>query len=480
MKKTGLDWPKTRKQKDSFKLLRRKIKREMNTPLRSFQYRGVWALERLKGRGLLASDMGVGKTIQALAWIKLHPELRPAIIVCPASGKLHWAREARVHASLESRVLSGQKPHRIAPTGLYIVNFDILKYWSAEIAAIAPQIMIIDEVHRCKGRKTDRTKACKELSKAIPHVIGLSGTPMVNRPVELFPVLNMLNPKSFSSFWKFATHFCDAKKGFRGWDFNGASNLKELHELLTYTIMVRVLKKDVLDELPKKIRSVIPLPIDNSKEYWEASTNFLSWLKKKSPKKAKKAKAAQALVQIGYLKRLAAAGKMKAAMEWIDDYLESGKKLVVFAHHKNIIAELSKKYGGKAVVYTGSTSLKKKEWAEQSFQCNPNVRLFLGNMQSAGEVITLTAADSTCFVELGWSPGLHTQCEDRVYRIGQTSDSVNAYYLISEGTIEEEICELIQKKQEVLEQVLDGKFDGEDMDWDVYHKLIDALKRRAA
>lgn len=429
-----------------------------------YQEEGVAFIDKRNGRALVGDEMGLGKTWQALAWLQLRTSARPAIIVVPASLKLNWEREAKnLMESPKVQVLSG-RPNGTPLTGeIIIINYDILDAWSDRIVAYKPKAIVTDECHYYKNSKTLRTKAVKKISKGVPHFLALSGTPIVNRPVEMWNAISFVEPKLFPSFFGFAKRYCGAKNNGFGWDFNGSSNTHELHEKLSGSIMIRRLKKDVLKDLPEKMRNVIPMELSNEKEYKRAELDFIQWLTKEFGQvKAQAAKRAEALVRIESLKQLAVKGKMDEAVEWIADFLESGEKLVVFAVHKNVIDAVMAAFPGISVKVDGSCSQEQRQAAVDSFQNNPDTKLFVGNIKAAGVGLTLTEASNTCFLELGWTPGDHDQAEDRVHRIGQTADSVNAWYLLAAGTIEEDIAKLIDVKRKVLAMVLDGQEVSED------------------
>ena len=340
---------------------------------------------------------------------------------------------------------------------LTIINYDILDSWMPILKGIKFKTLIIDECHYIKNSKAQRTKAVRKLAKKIPHVIALSGTPITNRPIEFFNTLNIIKPEKFPAFWGYAMEYCAPKHNGWGWDFTGASNTKKLHEELVSSIMVRRRKDQVLQDLPEKVRTVIPMELDNRKEYYKAQNDFLSWLREEEGVEAAiKASRAQVLVQIERLKQLAAQGKIKGAVGWIKDFLDSDQKLVVFCVHKNIVDLLMKEFKGMVVKIDGSVPTDKRLQIVEQFQTDDKIRLFVGNIRAAGVGITLTAASNTCFLELGWTPGEHDQAEDRVHRIGQEASSVNAWYLRADGTVENDIAHLIDKKREVIANVLDG------------------------
>ena len=448
-----------------------------------FQKKGVSFIESRNGRVLLADNMGLGKTIQSLAWLHLHPEKRPALIVCPAHLKLNWLKEINetLPGKQNVQVLFGGKENNDEPlTGdIVIVNYEIFhnKYekfkdntgkkrvkeiertgWVDYILDIKPKVMIIDEAHKIKSNTAFRTKSIKKAAKKqIPHIIALTGTPIISRPIEGFNIAQIIDSSIFPNFWQYVHTYCGAKHTGYGWDFNGASNKEELHETLTNTIMIRRQKKDVLKDLPDKIYSYIPMQIDNTNEYQKAERHFIEFIKERKGKvAAERAEGAEHLTKIETLKQIAIKGKMDNSVKWINDFIEDNGKLVVFAIHKETINRLMKEFKNVAVKIDGSTSSTNRQKAIESFQNNNSTRLFIGNIQAAGTGITLTASSSVAFLELPWTPGDVTQAEDRVHRIGQ-KNSVNVYYLLADQTIEQEIAELLDKKRKVVDAILDGK-----------------------
>ncbi len=424
-----------------------------------FQQKGVAFIEAKGGRALVADEMGLGKTIQALAWLAMHPEKRPVVILVPAHLKLNWAQEIRktMVGKQNVEILSGTKTHPI--TGdIVIVNYDILNDWLADLVAIRPQVLVFDEAHYIKNNSAQRTKATKKLAKGIPHVIALTGTPIVNRPIEGFNIAQIVNKNVFPNFWTFVNKYCGAHHNGFGWDFSGATNKEELHRKLVESIMIRRKKADVLPDLPEKLYTYVPMEITNSREYADAEEDFISYLQgEKGDDAAEKAKKAEHLVRIEGLKQICLRGKIKQATQWIRDFLDTnGNKLVVFAVHKTAIDALMAEFKDIAVKIDGSTNAQQRNAAVVSFQENPEVKLFVGNIKAAGTGLTLTAASAVAFLELPWTPGELVQAEDRCHRIGQ-KNAVNVYYLVADQTIEFRIAEMLDDKRGVLEAVLDGK-----------------------
>lgn len=460
LKEWGFDLDETLQKEDKVEQENIIIENSMlSDKLYPYQKDGVQFIESRNGRALIADEMGLGKTAQALQYLQIHPELRPAIIVVPASLKLNWEREVKLWVNIKNKteILSGKKPKELINKDIFIINYDILNAWEDKLSKINTQIVVLDESHYIKNNKALRTKAVIRLCQNIKHVIALSGTPIINRPIEFFNTLKLIEPKLFPNKMKFAERYCGAKYTKWGWDFNGATNTVELNELLTSTLMVRRKKEDVLGDLPPKTKSIVPMEINNEKQYKKAADNIIQWIREnEGKKKAEKAKSAEVLVRIEKLKQLAVDGKITQCIDWIKTFIESEEKLVVFATHKHIIDTIMSEFKDIAVKLDGSTSPDQKQKAVDQFQNNPKIRLFVGNIQAAGVGITLTAASNVCFVEFPWTPGALSQAEDRIHRIGQEATNVNCYYLVANDTIEEDLINIIGSKQKTLYSILDG------------------------
>lgn len=432
------------------------------TELYPFQKQGVAFIESRNGKGLIADDMGLGKTIQALAYLHKHPELRPALVVVPASVKLNWRNEARRFMDPEPEIalLQGKTPipYEVGDD-ITIINYDIIWYWRRALYEKRFKVLVLDEAHRIKNSDALRTKAVMALAKGVGGVIALTGTPILNRPIEIFNCLKLLKPDMFRSRWAFAKRYCNLRHNGYGWDMTGASNKGELHKILSEEIMIRRLKSEVLTELPDKQR--IPMPVEMTpggmREYKRAEADFISYLSAIDPKKASKAARAKVLAEIEGLKQLALKGKMSACLQWINDFLEdTDQKLVVFAVHHYAVDRLMEEYDKIAVKIDGRVDQNKRQDIVDRFQTDPNIRLFVGNVQAAGEGITLTAASNCLFIEFPWTPGALEQASDRIHRIGQEADSVNIYYLVAERTIDERIIRVLDAKRRTIQEIMDG------------------------
>jgi SWI/SNF-related matrix-associated actin-dependent regulator 1 of chromatin subfamily A len=446
------------------------------TKLYKYQKAGVKRLKMFNGRALLADEMGLGKTLQVLTYLKLQPETLPAIVVCPATAKWVWKAEIRKHTKFKSGMIEGQKTRRIVRIpDIIIINYEILPYWKTLLRRIDYGILILDEVHYCKSWKAKRTRASISLGKKTEHIIAMSGTPLTNRPKELYTTLHLLLPNVFKTYVSYAFRYCGRRITPWGWDDNRATHLDELHNKLTKLCMIRRTKKQVLKDLPEKSRMVVALPLDRLKLYKSIELNFLDWLEGKSKTKAKKAKRAAALTKLVYLSRIAAILKFKSCKQWIDTLLEdTDDKVVVFAKHRKMINLLQDAYKRKCTVVDGRVKGQERQRRVDKFQNDKKTRLFIGQIKAAGTAITLTRASTVVFTELDWVPGHHLQAEDRVHRIGQNKRTF-IYYLVAKETIEERLCKVLQRKFRVIQSVLDG--ESEEEDFNIFDELIKWYRR---
>lgn len=442
--------------------------------LMPYQVAGVeFALKRL--RVMIADSPGLGKTAQALGFLQFRKDLRPALIVCPASVKLNWDREKRRFLEdcpeNEAVILNGTKPYQVdAP--IRIINYDILSAW---LPVLKGNILalVLDESHHIKSLDSQRAKAAYQLAMDVEAMLMLTGTPLLNRPLDLFPQIHLLAPDEFPELVPYGRRYCDGRlvevvvrggKKKKVWDFSGASNLDELFERLRSTVMLRRLKKDVLKELPPKRLAIVPVELHPAREYIRIEKDFRSWLihEVRAGRKSKerlKALRTEAISKVTYLKKSAAELKLGAAIEWIRDFLASGEKLVAFAHHRDIIDRLAEEFEGAAVL-KGGMSQEEKSQAVMRFQSDPECKVFIGSIQAAGVGLTLTAASDVVFLEYPWRPADLDQAVDRCHRIGQVN-SVTAWCLKATipgmETIDDRILGILERKWNISDAALDGK-----------------------
>jgi len=421
-----------------------------------FQVEGVKWLENTGGVGIIGDEMGIGKTIQSIGYAKIHEEKRPVLVICPASVKLNWSREIEKWTGECTTILKGRTSYSLALAKWYILNYDIVADWLIELIKIDFKIIIVDESQMIANGSAIRTKAVKELRNKFKKssFIGLSGTPIRNRSSEFFTILNLVAPNVFSNRWKYLHRYCAPYYNGFGWVFNGSSNIEELHEI-TKPYMIRRLKSEVLKDLPQKIKSIVPLELETIEKsnYEDAEGDFKDWLDSHKELFLAQQQEIEKLKQLAYL------AKRNAMMSWISDFLSSGEKLVVMAYHTMAINDIFSKFKDSAVRIDGSTPQEERQKAIDSFQNDPKINLFVGQILAAGVGITLTSASNLAFVEFTFTPADHAQAEDRIHRIGQTAESVNIYYLVADGTVENKLVEMIIGKHKIVKRILDGQLE---------------------
>ncbi|XP_068428512.1 SWI/SNF-related matrix-associated actin-dependent regulator of chromatin subfamily A-like protein 1 isoform X2 [Clinocottus analis] len=422
--------------------------------LMPFQRDGVNFAVSKQGRLLLADDMGLGKTVQAICIAAYYRSEWPLLVVAPSSVRFTWAEAFR-------RWLPSLSPDSInvmvkakddLRSGLVnIISYDLLSRMDKMQLGNPFNVLIMDECHFMKNIKTARCKAALPLLKAAKRVILLSGTPAMSRPCELYTQILAVRPTLFPRFHEFGMRYCGATQSTWGWDYSGSSNLGELRLLLDESLMLRRLKSDVLSQLPAKQRKVVSVTIDGVntriKAALSAAANQLANVQRN------KMQEKEALL-VFY--NHTAEAKLQAIMEYITDLLECGReKFLVFAHHKLVLDHIATELVKKNVCYIridGSTPSAERQQLCEKFQFLTKTCVAVLSITAANMGITLHAADLVVFAELFWNPGILVQAEDRVHRIGQTSN-VNIHYLVAKGTADDHLWPMIQEKMNILEQV---------------------------
>lgn len=462
----------------------------MTKPL-AYQLEDIEQVERWAGRGLLGWEMGLGKSFGSLLYAVRNPTVRPIVVVCPATVKYQWEREAKHHFGLRAEVLGGTTPPKKGFTRnrpITIVNYEILgrrrekRYgpgWLSDLKKLQPQLVIIDECQYLGNPYSKQTKWVKQLCQGVPHVIALSGTPFLNRPFEMFSTLNILAPEQYPSLFAYAMRHCGPRRvpWGNGWDFRGSSNLKELHQKLTNPdtgVMVRRRQADVLQNLPSHRKSVIPFALPNGGEYEDALKDFRGWMAKRNPTRLSSMEKAERLSQLTALKQLVGIEKLPVVIDWVKEFLaESEDKLVLFAIHRAVVKELYCHFPS-AVVVNGSITGKERQQAVDRFQHSKKCRLLIGNIKAAGIGLNLTAGTTVVFGEYPWTPGALDQAIKRIRRIGQKKKT-RSVFLVAKGTIEEKLLALIERKQKTINSVLDN---GRGEDFNIMDKLAQSLLKR--
>ncbi len=381
-------------------------------------------------------------------------------MICPAGLRLNWQREIEkwhIHNRGVAPVLSGK--HGLPPAPSTVVSYDLCTAHAGELFRRRYDLAIIDEGHYLKNALAQRTRTVLGTRKIpglrglAPRCLVLSGTPVPNRVDEIYPILRRLAPRVIDgmSYKAFLKRYAYAT--FDGYSerVTGIKNAEELYFRLRSGFMVRRLKADVLKDLPPKRYKMVVFP---------KSGGFAKILEREARFSAAEilkhgAPVGSALPEI---RREMGVAKAPLAIRYIDDLLNDGvKKVVVFAHHREVVKLLERglKHHGVLKV-TGETPAHARQRFVDAFQAPDGPGVFIGNIQAAGVGITLAAASDVVFAEASWVPGENDQAADRCHRIGQV-DSVLVHHLVVEGSIDAAILGAAAKKQSNITKILDGR-----------------------
>jgi SWI/SNF-related matrix-associated actin-dependent regulator 1 of chromatin subfamily A len=410
-------------------------------------------------RSILADDMGLGKTRQSIVAMRHAAPGGPYLVICPASVKLNWQREIRqVDPEARCTILQGKDSGEALgnPGGWVILNYDILGKRIARLGIVSWGGIIFDEAHFLKNHKSQRGAHARQLAlegDGEPVVHALTGTPLTNRPRDLFPLLQLVRHPLGRSFLSFAKRYCAAAKSDYGWVTDGASNLEEL-ALQLHGIMIRRRKDEVLD-LPPKLRSWLDVEVEAGTANAEMREVVESLLLARSGAVSQDSSRTRLLAKLTKAREKLAAAKVKTTTELLEGIVEQGGKAIVFSCYDRPVKELAKHFEGRCVLLTGATPASKRQALVDRFQNDDSVRVFVANIVAGGVGLNLTAARHVVFNDLDWVPANHWQAEDRAYRIGQTG-TVNVHYLVAGGTIDEFVRSVLEVKSALVEAVVDG------------------------
>lgn len=404
----------------------------------------------------LGDEPGLGKTPQAIAACDLIHAKR-IVVICPAIARAMWKREfERWGIEREGRTVFVESYDRAS------LRMDV----RAHIEALAPEVLILDEAHFTQSLHTKRTKAIfgldgkGGLAATADRVWCLSGTPAPNNVLALYPVLRALFPdklppvaRSAMGFMSRYTHFLQTRYGVK---VVGVRNAGELRGILS-TVMLRRRVREVLADLPPLFWSSVVVERDGDDEGLDEA------LQAAGPE-LEALIAQEALgdnAQMSRVRRLVGAAKARPTAHLIADELhaEQYQKVIIFAHHHNVIdaiAEELARFG--VVVVDGRTPEKNRNAAIDLFQNDPNVRVFVGQLQAANTAITLTAANQVVIVEPSWNPDDNEQAVRRALRIGQQLP-VFARIVGLADSLDDGLARVIERKQRLRAQVLDPEME---------------------
>ena len=437
------------------------------------------AIEKLVGsrRFILADDMGLGKTTSTII-AALETGAKKILIICPASLKINWEREIANYTDRSVYIAEGKKYS--TESDFVIVNYDILKNFhdpkekdTSLLSQSNFELVILDEAHMVSNAQAQRTKIINNFVKTIKRVWLLTGTPMTSRPINYYNLLSIIESPVAQNWMAYAIRYCQGYQFNAGkrkvWNVTGSSNLEELKDRTSKQILRR-LKEEVLD-LPDKIITPVYLRL-KSKEYEDLMGEYYDWFEKKTDESSSLTVQFSKLMKV---RKVIANEKAKQTIEFAENILEQGKKVIIFTNFTDTLQTIYQHFGKQAVYLDGSCNKVQRQYAVDQFQDNEKIKVFVGNLKAAGVGLTLTSAEAVIMNDLSFVPAEHSQAEDRAYRYGQ-KNNVLVYYPLFENTIEGSIYDILNHKKKIIGTVM-----GDDVSenvGDVVEEILNLINKR--
>ena len=472
------------------------LPKKLSESLYPFQRDGINFGIKRKSRLLIADEMGVGKTIQAISISTIFKEDWPVLIICPSSLKYAWRDEIKnwlsdVLTSNEIQIIKNGKDDFKDNLKYYIISYDLAVRVIEKIVNKKFNFIICDEAHYLKNLNAKRAKLLLPVIQKCKRIILLTGTPIMAKPIEVFPILNALRPDCFYNFNEFGVRYCDPKRlPFGVVDWSGTSNPGELHFILE-KLMIRRLKKDVLNQLPPKKRQKIEVQTD---------AKIIKEIKVMLHKKKEKLEKLLGVDQEGLKKMenldidmdlnvsennnnnkdeddilacfnkaycLTGEAKIKGICEYITYLIDNSCKFLIFAHHTIVLDAIEEQVQKCKIDYIridGKVPLLKRQENVNKFQQDENVLVAILGITACATGLTLTKASTVVFAELHFTPTVMIQAEDRVHRIGQDNECVNIHYLVGSDTLDDLIFQKLNSKHTVVTKTLDNQQKNLDLE----------------
>ncbi len=465
-------WREETKRKNELEIIRNKEDVELNIklklPLYDYQNVAVEFIDRAGGRAMVADQMGLGKTPVGIAYALMKGY--KTIVACPKSVVTNWAREVSKFTGKSTAIWTSEGRLGRKDCQYHVINYDIVQKHIKELNSMNFELLICDEATYLKNRNTIRSKSVlgsyKERRKfpgiKTKNCLFLTGTPVLNRPVEAFHLLNYLDKNRFNNFYNFIERY----GGYRGTE---PQNLDDLHQR-TKDLIIRRLKKDVLKEFPDKQRNdlFVEMTSEDIKEYnTHLTTLFKKWSQLGKP----------TVAEMPTIQKFLITKKMPRVIEMIDEYLESGRGILIFSIYIDPLKQLLKHYKTDAVmVYGKMNSTERQKSIDKLSSGEAKIGLFSLGAGSMGIDGIQKQIDTVIFLDHWWVPAVHEQAEDRVHRIGQ-NNKVQIYYMICENTIDEYMREILLEKQKIIDTVVDGKLVSIARDKSYFKEFVQKLNK---
>jgi len=441
-----------------------------NHKLYEYQKTGYKFAAAANFRVLFADEMGVGKTIEALTCLKLNPELLPAIILVKSAVKMQWAIETYSWTGMIPQIIesSSDTPHPAFK--IYIVSLDMLRRMNGLFDKINLKTLIIDECHLIKNTDASRAQEVNKLSKRVPYVIGLSGTPIKNNAIEYFSMLNILRPETFYSKASFISNWLDTYTDrYTGRVKYGGLRDTDYFHSKTKDFIIRRTRAEVLPDLPQITRNYTysDLGDEVATAYNEMMQQFNDIYEQAESGGWSSEDYSNILAVMARLRHLTGISKIKPVFDQVQEFIEqTDRKLVVFVHHHAVMNTLKVKLDAflKQLGLPECLTLDPQTQSADSrydiiekFKL-PENRILLASTLASGESYNIQFCSDCIMAEREWNPANEEQAEGRFIRIGQLADKVTATYAVAIGTIDEYFANLVEQKREIFAKTMGDEF----------------------
>lgn len=448
-----------------------------------YQTEGIKFIEAANFKCLIADEPGLGKTIQSLGALKIHPEMLPALIIAKSTLLMQWQYEVIRWLNHPPLIVNKSKDTIFDGFQVYIVSYDLLR--RLDLSKFPKfKTIICDECQHIKSHVATRTQKVRELMRINQAaLIGLSGTPIKNRPSEYFPILNLIRPDKFHNRERFIRSFVET---YRDWNANGVvkeGGLQDVKYFQDYTkgFIIRRVKSEVLPDLPKVTRGLQYIEFDDKfKEAYNKTVAEFQQYFENQPNPFEFKNYSVTLGFLAKMRQLTGLAKVDYVFDFVDEFLLSTeRKIVIFLHHhlaSDLLKTRFKQNNRNYLELTASLSPEEKDQIINQFKTDPNYRVMIASTLSAGEGLNLQFCSDVIMMERQWNPANEGQAEDRFCRIGQLNP-ITATYFIAVGTIDEMLTQLVEKKRAMFSQAIEGK----EINWEessVIKELTEIILRK--
>lgn len=430
-----------------------------------YTYQTIGAVRAVfQNHTLIADEPGLGKTIQALLIAAI---IKPSriLIICPPSLISNWENETRrsriaehTPASTITTITSSTRTPASLPASGIVITSDTLATSRTPLARLLaawqPSLLIYDEAHRAKNMRAKRTRTMLHLARKAQKTVCLTGTPIVSSPLDVLPLLTMLDKTSYFPA-NFKTYY--TRENYWGTPEPIPERMPDLHRRLNDHVWSRRTKKGVLTDLPPKTRHTQLVDIPDTQRA-KAFSAVAAKLKRKGYTQAELQDHAKEFVS--QMRHATGILKIDPAADWITTHITgTGRPLIAWCIHTEVIHQLADKLThtlphATVRTYYGATSKAERDATVTAFQAG-KIDVLIAQITAAGVGLTLTRAQDALFVETEWTPALVTQAEDRIHRITQASP-VTITTLIAPGTLDPIIHKVLTTKAATLDQLTPG------------------------